>query len=250
MKSIDLNCDMGELIGAANQDEALMPYISSCNICCGKHAGDDATIFKTVEAAVRHGLAIGAHPGYDDRENFGRVSHQLSQPAFRELIEQQLDFLQEKVVKAGGQLHHIKAHGALYHDLEQHEMYLETFLEILSSYGTDLRVYGMAGTRHLNAYQSAGITFIPEAFADRRYASPTLLVSRKQKKALLASFPEMERQVLGLISNQQITTLAKGIQRLVAKTLCIHSDTPNALKMLILLHQSLQRHGIQIHSPQ
>src|SRR5689334_22738499 len=171
MKSIDLNCDMGEMpeaIADGTQD-ALMAFVTSVNIACGGHAGDEGTMRRTVEQAVHHGLKIGAHPGYADRANFGRLELDLSPDAIAESVFEQMSRLAEIVEKCSAQISHVKAHGALYNQAARDAPIAAALAEGVARWRRDVILVGLAGSQMLDVFRRAGFDTAAEGFADRRY---------------------------------------------------------------------------------
>ncbi|HMS11151.1 MAG TPA: 5-oxoprolinase subunit PxpA, partial [Pyrinomonadaceae bacterium] len=175
-RSIDINCDMGE--GCGN-DAALMPYISSANISCGYHAGDAATMRETIELAARHGVAVGAHPSYRDRENFGRTDVELSAAELRTLILEQLEIFAGACREIGVTISHVKPHGALYNRSARDAAVAQAIAEAVLEFDAGLTLYGLAQSHSTEVARSLGLKAADEAFADRAYEPDGSLVSRR-----------------------------------------------------------------------
>lgn len=224
-KTIDINCDMGELDKV--NDIHFMPFISSCNISCGAHAGSHEKIKYTIEKAVEHNLKIGAHPAYPDRANFGRKSLHISKKAFRKTIEDQLNYLDHLIKLQKGELHHIKAHGALYNDMVKDEVLMNDFLDIIKSFNPNLKIYALALPQVEKRIEAKGLEFIGEAFMDRRYSKDLTLQSRSVSGAVFSELKEVLTQI-DFILYGKIPTVMGTVFPINRQTICLHSDTPNA----------------------
>ncbi|MCP4457618.1 MAG: 5-oxoprolinase subunit PxpA [Cytophagales bacterium] len=240
MISIDLNCDVGEGIG--NESE-LLPLISSCNISCGLHAGDDQIIQEVISLAIRNDVAIGAHPSFDDRANFGRVEMQLPKLELMELVSVQIRKLKEMTQAAGGYLHHVKPHGALYNMAAKSADISETIVSVIEEIGGDLMLYGMADSE-MQKVALRRIRFVPEGFADRRYSARNQLVSRNDD-GLIENIDKLKKHVYELVVNNQVHT-SKGHATIQIKSLCVHGDTPGAIDVVKEIRSMLASEGIEI----
>jgi UPF0271 protein len=250
MKNIDLNCDMGELPEALTDgtQEELMRYISSANIACGGHAGDAHTTRATVEQALRHKVAIGAHPGYEDRANFGRTELQLTQEEIANTVYNQLVTLQNIVDKLGARIAHVKPHGALYNQAARHREVAHAIAEGVLRWRTDVVLVGLAGSLMLEEFRSAGFAVAAEAFADRRYEKDGSLRSRKFPDALLADPQQAAAQALQIAKQEQVTTIGNSTIPLHAHTICIHGDTPGAVAIAAQVLRTLAHAGCMVVS--
>ncbi|MDW8332528.1 MAG: 5-oxoprolinase subunit PxpA, partial [Cyclobacteriaceae bacterium] len=166
MKQIDLNCDLGE---GMPWDEAVMPWISSANIACGFHAGDVDTIRKTIDLCLQHNVAIGAHPGFDDKPNFGRKEIQLEDDALYGLIQRQLELMQKICDEKKAKLHHVKLHGALYNMAARSRAISKVAVQAVKDFNDKLFFYGLSGSVMTEEARIAGLKAVEEAFADRAY---------------------------------------------------------------------------------
>lgn len=243
MHCIDLNCDVGEGIG---NEASLFPYISSCNIACGGHAGDADSMFETVNLAQKHNIKIGAHPSYPDRVNFGRIRMELAGNELQRLLEQQINALKSILEPLGIPLHHIKAHGALYNDLATGGPLAMDYLQVLESMGDDVLVYAPCGSRFAHLARRRGFQVWEEAFADRAYESDGSLVSRAKPGALLTSPEAVSDQVMEIVLSGRVRCIDGSYFSMKPKTYCIHGDTPNAAKILMFLTRSLSTESICI----
>lgn len=252
MRRIDLNCDMGELPGALadGTQEELMRYISSANIACGGHAGDAHTMQATVEQALRHKVAIGAHPGYEDRANFGRTELQLTQEEIADSVYNQLVTLQGIADKLGARIAHVKPHGALYNQAARHREVAHAIAEGVLRWRTDVMLVGLAGSHMLEEFRAAGFAVAAEAFADRRYEKDGSLRSRKFPDALLADPQQAAAQALQIAMQDQVTTMDNSTIPLRAQTICIHGDTPGAAAIAGQVLRTLAHAGCMVVSLQ
>ncbi len=240
---IDLNCDVGEGVGNEAQ---LFPLISSCNIACGGHAGDAASIRKILKLAKQHGVKAGAHPSYPDRENFGRVSLDMKDEAFQASIQNQLTDFFMIADEEGIPVHHIKPHGALYNDIARDERLAKLFLAAAADYLDGRLLFVPFGSRIAELALITGVRVSYEAFADRNYNENLSLVSRKQENALITDPEAMMEHVLRMVKGQQVKTLDGSLLPIQAQTFCVHGDTPDAVSLLEKLHTFLENEDIMI----
>ena len=239
---MDLNADVGE----GCDDAALLPYLTSANVACGLHAGDPAVMAKTVGLALERGVRVGAHPGYPDRENFGRIRMDLAPEAIEALVLYQIGALDAFVRSLGSSLAHVKPHGALYHAAGESREVAEAVVSGVRRAGGELTVVGQAGSRLLEAAQRAGLPRAREAFADRRYRPDGRLVSRTEPDALLTDPDEAARQAVSLARGGFV--VARGGERIEveADSICFHGDTPGAPEIARRVRQALEREGIAV----
>mgnify|MGYP000986777792 CR=1 FL=1 len=224
---MDINCDMGEFPEAVadGSQEALMPYLTSVNIACGGHAGDADTMRRTVEQARRHGLARGAHPGYPDRANFGRIELDMPLDAVAESVFEQVSAL---AAIAGG-LRHVKPHGALYNQAARDAKLARAIADGVARYSRDLALMGLAGSVMLDVFREAGFAVMAEAFADRRYEPDGSLRSRRHADALIKDPEEAAEQAARIAEHGTVIAWNGTEVPLRADSICIHGDTPGAL---------------------
>jgi 5-oxoprolinase (ATP-hydrolysing) subunit A len=250
MTRIDLNCDMGELLEAIadGTQEALLRSITSANVACGGHAGDERTMKTTIEQALRAGVAIGAHPGYPDRENFGRLELKMSPDAVVNSIYEQVRALAEIAAGYGAKLAHVKPHGALYNQAVQNRELAEATAEGVARCGKDVVLVGLAGSPMLAVFRQAGFAVAAEAFADRRYEPDGTLRSRKFEDALIRNPAEAAMQALS-IAQRGIVTAHDGAEvKLTAQTICIHGDTPGSVQIAAAVASALRDAGITLRA--
>lgn len=231
---VDLNVDLGESPErwASGEDERLLPLVTSANVCCGAYAGDDDLIRATCEAAVEHGVAIGAQVGYRDREGFGRRFVDLPPRDLVDEVRRQLDHLRELADRVGGLVTYLKPHGALYHRIGHDPHQAEAVVEALLADGTPLPLVGMPGSVALEMAQDSGIRAVLEGFADRAYTSEGGLVPRDQPGAVLTDPAEAAAQALELVGS--------------VDSLCVHGDSPGAERLLRHVRGVLVEHRIEI----
>jgi UPF0271 protein len=246
MTRIDLNCDMGELPEAIadGTQEALMPSFTSVNIACGGHAGDEHTMRATVEQALRCKVAIGAHPGYPDRANFGRLELNMSSEAVAKSVWEQLRVLAGVAARCGAQLTHVKPHGALYNQAVHRRQLAEAIAQGVARWRSDLVLVGLAGSPMLGVFREAGFAVAAEAFADRRYEPDGTLRSRRHDDALIRDPAEAARQALSIVVRGTVTARDGTEVAVSAHTLCIHGDTPGAQQIAARVAQTLREVGV------
>lgn len=246
MKSVDLNCDLGE--GCGN-DAALMPLISSANVACGYHAGDEDTMRRTVELALEHGVAIGAHPGYDDRENFGRTSLELSPAEVEKIVSDQILKLKKVCGEFGARLRHVKPHGALYNQAAKDTELAGAIAEAVRRIDGDLVLFGLSGSEMISEASRKGLRTASEVFADRTYQPDGTLTPRTEQNALIEDDQESIEQVLQMVMEQQVTAINGDLVDLVTETICIHGDAERAVEFAARIRRNLEFRGISIRPP-
>ncbi|WP_367392533.1 5-oxoprolinase subunit PxpA [Lewinella sp. LCG006] len=251
MKTIDLNCDMGELKTGQdrNYDTEIMPFISSCNIACGFHSGTPQLMTQTIRAAIQHDVKIGAHPSYHDRENFGRKSLQVDPEALMADLLYQIYALKGMVENHGQRLHHVKPHGALYNDLLVNDTLAERFVNTVKTIDPALKIVTLANANIVAYCRTQGVGVIQEGFADRRYEQATQLRSRKYPDAVLHDPQEVLAQIAGFMKGE--VSLANGkTAKIAVDTICLHSDTPGAVSLSQTIYHYLKEHDIKIIAPE
>jgi UPF0271 protein len=246
MTSIDLNCDMGELPEAIadGTQEALLRSITSANVACGGHAGDERTMRTTIEQALRAGVAVGAHPGYPDRENFGRLELKMSPDAVANSIYEQVRALATVAASCGTKMVHVKPHGALYNQAVKNRELAEAIAKGVAKFSKSLVLMGLAESPMLDVFRDAGFAVAAEAFADRRYEPNGTLRSRKFENALIRDPAEAAKQALS-IAQRGIVTAHDGTEvKLTAQTICIHGDTPGSVQIAAVVASALREAGV------
>ena len=234
---IDLNADIGE----GCDDASLMPYVHRVSIASGGHAGDAASMAAALRLAAEFGVMVGAHPGYPDRAGFGRRSLSASAEQVYSWVRQQTEVLAEQSVRCGLQLVHVKPHGALYNDAAGNAELAQAIAEAVAGHDPRLVLIGLADSCLISAGQAAGLGVLNEAFADRRYHGNGLLVSRETAGALITDPLAAAEQALALALGLPVSTFGDEPARVRADTICLHSDTPNALKLAEAVHAALNR---------
>jgi UPF0271 protein len=245
---VDLNCDMGE---GMETDAAIFPFISSANIACGAHAGDVPTMRRTVELAMAHGVAIGAHPSYPDRERFGRVDmlgSGLSFAALEDSMFGQLRMLDAVCRGLGVHLHHVKPHGALYNRAARDAEVSAVIARVVAEFDPSLLLYGLSGSLMEPAADAAGLGFVSEAFADRTYQSDGSLTPRSEPGALITDGGLAVEQALKMVREGRVSTPA-GEVAINAETVCLHGDGAHAAAFANLIHEALTSNGVTIAPP-
>jgi 5-oxoprolinase (ATP-hydrolysing) subunit A len=250
MRTIDLNCDMGEIPEAVvdGGQESLMRFISSANIACGGHAGDTDMMRRTVEQALRHSVSIGAHPGYEDRANFGRTELQLTQDEIASLVHRQILTLDKVAEQCGAAITHVKVHGALYNQAARNRQFARAIAEGVRRWRNGVVLMGLAGSVMLEEFRAAGFLVAAEAFADRRYERDGNLRSRKFPDSLVHDPAEAAEQALRIAAHGNVVAVDGALVPLAAQTICIHGDTPGAAKIAAAVRCRLQEAGIKSRS--
>lgn len=236
---------MGE---GLNNDAFLMPYISSANIACGYHAGDETIIKRTIELALFHSVAIGAHPGFADKTNFGRTEMQLSDAEIYDLVSDQIIRLQKMTLSFGAKLHHIKPHGALYNMSAKDPVLAGTIAKVVFDRDPQLVLFGLSGSHSITEAHKLGLQTASEVFADRTYQNDGSLTPRNQQDALIDSDAKCVQHVLQMIEQKQVTSVTGNIVPINAETICIHGDGPHAVRFAAYIYKTLQEKNIGIKS--
>ncbi len=234
---------MGEGMGNEAQ---IMPYISSANISCGFHAGNIDILKKTIELALQYNVAIGAHPGYPDRENFGRVSQMLSLLEMAELIAEQIYVFEKIAIPLGATLHHVKLHGALYNDCAKDAALSKIFIQTIQAIDTDIIIYALSGSKTIQEARKLGQPYANEVFADRTYQLDGHLTPRYLNHAMIDNVEEACKQVLEIIQLQKVNTLQGDSIDIEADTICIHGDGMHAVEFAKKIYSTLKNNQIEI----
>lgn len=245
MTSIDLNADLGE---GAPYDEALLQIVSSANIACGGHAGDAQTMAHTVQLALANGVAVGAHPGYPDRDGFGRESGFLRGEDLYDSLTQQVTQLADIAAQLGARLAHVKPHGALYNDAVRDAELADVIARVVAEAPGSPAFMGMAGTELEAAATRHGLVFIAEAFIDRAYERDGTLVSRKEPGAVHEDLNVATTQAARLAIDGRVTARNGDEIDVRADTLCIHGDTAGAAEKARAVRDVLESHGVEIRA--
>lgn len=229
-------------------DDALMDYVSSVSIACGYHAGDETTMRTTIRTAIKKGVAIGAHPSYPDRDNFGRSEMSLSSNEIRELVIDQILKLQEICSEEGGTLTHVKPHGALYNQSAKDAGIANAIANAVCSIDPKLRLFGLSGSTSIEKARMIGLRTVSEAFADRTYRSDGSLTSRTQPNALIRDTDTAAEQALRMIATGNVVATDGKIIGIDADTICIHGDGEHALEFAAAIHKKLTENGVKIEA--
>ena len=249
--TIDINCDMGESYGTfpIGNDDALLALVSSANIACGFHGGDPGTMHRTVIAAKRQAVAIGAHPSYPDLQGFGRRDMSLSDQEVYDDMLYQLGALEAFTRSVGTKLHHVKPHGALYNRAAKDPALAAAICNAVFYFDRHLQVYGLPDSELEKAALNIGLSFCREAFADRAYREDGSLVPRSQAGAVFKDVAQAVQQVLQIVTMGKVTTAAGSMLPLRAETICIHGDGPLAAEMAAAIRQALTEKEILVQAP-
>ncbi|CAG9185245.1 5-oxoprolinase subunit PxpA [Cupriavidus pinatubonensis] len=242
---IDLNADLGE--GCGN-DEALLALISSANVACGWHAGDAATMLQTVKWAIEKGVAIGAHPSFPDRENFGRTEMQRDPETVYADVLYQIGALAAMVRAQGGQLHHVKPHGALYNQAARDPALAEAIVRAVRDFDSDLIFFGLAGSKMIDVARKAGLRVKEEVFADRGYNADGSLVKRGTPGALHEDEEVALNQTLTMVREQRVRAIDGNWVPIRAETVCLHGDGDHALAFARRIRERLGAEGIAVRA--
>jgi 5-oxoprolinase (ATP-hydrolysing) subunit A len=242
---IDLNADLGE--GCAN-DEAILEYVSSINIACAWHAGSAEEMLSLVRAARQRDIAIGAHPSFPDRANFGRREMKLPPHVIRAGVLYQIGALEGIVRAEGGELAHVKPHGALYNQAARDPDLAHCIARAIRDFNPRLKVMGLAGSLMIEALRAEGLVALEEGFADRRYTADGHLAIRGTAGALIDNADAMLAQVLSLVNAGTVIAQDGSVCRLRVDTICLHGDGPHALEFARAVRARLRQEGIAVAS--
>ncbi len=243
MATIDLNADLGE--GDAF-DEELLQIVSSCNIACGGHAGDEISMVTTVQNAIANGVAVGAHPSYPDREGFGRESGFMRGEPLYESLTRQVETLADIAGGLGAKLTHVKPHGALYNDAVNDRELADVIARVTAEAPGGPALVGMANTELQAAARRHSLNFIAEGFVDRAYEADGTLVSRKEPGAVHSELAVATNQAVAIARDGRVTARNGETIGVEADTLCIHGDTPNAAEAARAVRNVLENRGVEI----
>jgi UPF0271 protein len=241
--NIDLNADLGEGCGS---DEALLDLVSSANIACGWHAGGASAMRECVRWAVAKGVAIGAHPSFYDRENFGRKEMDLPAEEIYAGMLYQMGALAAIARAEGGKVVHVKPHGALYNQAAKSQAISEAIVTAVRDFDPALRVFGLAGSKLVSAAREVGLVAIEEVFADRGYRADGSLVPRSQPGALLDDEEEVLTRVLVMAKDRQVQAVSGEWVAINAQTVCLHGDGDHALAFAKRIRGALETSGISV----
>lgn len=246
MITIDLNADLAEGVG---DDAALLPLVSSANIACGFHAGGHELMARAVRLALSNGVAIGAHPSFDDRDNFGRSNMEIDPHDAYTLTAYQVGALAGIAAAVGGRVSHVKPHGALYNQAARDPALAEAIVHAIRDLDPGLTVYGLAGGELIQAARRASLSAVDEVFADRGYQADGTLVPRGTPGALLDDDEEVLERTLSMIERQGVRAIDGTWVPLSVGTICLHGDGPHALAFARRLRGAFDARGIQVQAP-
>jgi len=242
-RRVDLNCDLGEGSGS---DRDVMPLVSSANVACALHAGDPTTMRRTVVLARDHGVAVGAHPGLADRAGFGRRTIALTPDEAYGLVLYQIGALAAIARGEGVELTHVKAHGALYNAAARDAALADALVRAVSTFDSNLLLFGQPGTEHERAAQRAGVRFVAEVFADRAYRADGRLVPRDAAGAMINDAQAAAARVLEMVCDGGVRALDGKWVKLRVDTVCVHGDSPRAVAIARAVREVLQGAGVTV----
>lgn len=240
---IDINCDVGEGVG---NEAALFPFVSSCNIACGGHAGDASSMRAISKLAQSFKVKVGAHPSYPDKENFGRTVLKISDQQLAQSIGQQMEVFTQILTEEKIRLHHIKPHGALYNVIARSRHLAVVFLKAIETYRSEAILYAPYDSQVADEADRRGFRIKYEAFADRNYNDDLTLVSRKNEDAVIKSPKQVVAHLLRMIEQGEVLTQSGKKVKIKADTFCVHGDTPNALEILTYINHEIPNKGIKL----
>lgn len=248
MARIDLNCDMGESFGAwqMGSDLEILDYVTSANIACGFHAGDPATMHRTVEAALAKGVSVGAHPGLPDLQGFGRRTMALGPGEAYDIVVYQVGALVGFAKALGAKLSHVKAHGALYNMAAKDFDLSEAIARAVCDIDPELVLFGLSGSETIRAAESLGLRAAAEVFADRTYQDDGSLTPRGHRDALVGDAEAAVNQAKRLVIEGKVHSTSGKDVRVRADTLCIHGDHAGALVLVKRIRAELEQEGVVI----
>lgn len=248
-KRVDLNCDMGEGFGPwpMGDDDAMLDIVSSANIACGFHAGDPSIMFRTAETAKRKGVAIGAHPGFNDLAGFGRRMIRGDTPAeIERMVAYQIGAMQALASLAGHRMTYVKAHGALNNMANEDEDLALAIARAIKGVDASLVNVCMPGLLMEKASEKVGVKVAREFFADRTYEDNGTLSSRKKPGSVLHDAEEAAERLLRTLQERAVTTVSGKRIPIEIDTVCVHGDEPSAVAMARTIREKLEANGIVI----
>jgi 5-oxoprolinase (ATP-hydrolysing) subunit A len=245
-RRIDFNCDLGEGCG---DDAAIMPFISSASIASGGHAGDAHSMRETVELCLRHGVAVGAHPSFEDREHFGRRELALPPSEIRVLVSRQLEAMAVACDASGTRLHHVKPHGALYNLSARDRTVADAIATAVRDFDPTLLLYGLSGSHGVDAAHAAGLRAVHEVFAERRYEPDGRLTPRTRDDAVIEGIDGALAQVRTMLRDGEVVARTGERVPLRADTLCLHGDRADAAAFARALREALEAEGVVVLAP-
>ena len=244
---IDLNCDLGESYGAfkVGMDEEVIPFVTSVNVACGYHGGDPVVLEKTVRMGVQNGTAIGAHPGFPDLMGFGRRDMKLSRDEIRACVQYQMGALYAFVRACGGELQHVKAHGALYNMAGRDLNTAMALAEAVRAFDSQLLLLGLPNSRMEEAAAECGLGYVSEFFADRAYNDDGSLVDRRLEGAVIHDSSLACQRVVRMVRDHEVETHAGNLLRLDCRSVCVHGDNAAAVDFVRQIRAALGQQGVE-----
>lgn len=250
-RCVDLNCDLGESFGAytLGHDERVMPHISSANIACGFHAGDPTVMRETVRLCAKHGVAVGAHPGFPDLVGFGRRNLDASPQEVDDMVLYQVGALASVARAEGVRLQHVKPHGALYNMAAADRRLADAVARAVVAVDPALRLVGRSGSCVVDAGRALGLEVVSEGFADRAYDAQGQLVSRSRAGAVIDEPGAVVARALSLATEGVVLATTGERVAVQVDTICVHGDTPGAAELAGAINQALREAGVEISAP-
>jgi UPF0271 protein len=247
LEKIDLNCDLGE---GYTTDALIMPLISSANIACGYHAGGGELMRETIRLALRHDVAIGAHPSFDDRDGFGRREMHLSSDEIYQIVLDQVNTIRKAAEEEGAVLHHVKPHGALYNMAAKDAMVADAISRAIKAIDDSLILYGLPNSASERSAAKLELRFYREVFSDRTYTDQGMLTPRNQPNAMIETTEQSVAQVLQIILHKTLQSTTGQEIPIKADTVCIHGDGENAVVFAQEVNRALHQNKITISAIQ
>lgn len=245
---IDLNCDLGEATGdeAIDHDRRMMEYVTSVNVACGAHAGDPDMMRATVRSARNAGVRVGAHPGFADREGFGRRDMELTSDGIENLVLTQVGALAAVARAEGMRLSHVKPHGALYNMAVRGRRVADAIARAVAAFDPALPLVVLSGSTMADAGRDAGLDVVPEVFADRAFDADGTLVSRRRPGAVIHEPERMIERAVRMVRDGRVDAIDGTPLALSGETICVHGDTPGAADLAMTLRQGLEAAGVSV----
>lgn len=240
---VDLNSDLGEGCG---EDAAMLEVVTSASVACGGHAGDRASMHLACDTARRGRVRIGAHPSYEDRDNFGRVSMDVAPDELGRLVLRQLRALATEAVRVGSRISYLKPHGALYHDVATHIEAAEAVVKAVAAFAPGLPVLGLPGSHFLRLASRAGLRPVTEGFADRAYAADGSLIPRSVAGSVLIDTEQVVHQAVLMATQGRVRAMDGSLVPVKVHSICLHGDTPGAVDLARAVRTALEVAGVRI----
>jgi len=246
MRTIDINCDMGESVGnrRVGNDQEVFPYITSSNIACGFHGGDPLHMHRTIETAIAYQVQIGAHPGFPDLAGFGRRNVELPPDELKAIIKYQLAAICGMAKSLGTSVKYVKPHGALYNQASGDEEISKILITAVREIDPGLLIMGLSGSVFQEICRSENVSFIAEGFADRSYCADGSLCPRALPGAVISDPEKASRQVMSMVLENQVKSIEGEVIPLVVQSICVHGDNPSAVDILKAIDASLVAVGV------